>query len=132
MNINLIRNEDTEPVIDHQNILIENINNIPAASCQSLIMNDVLNYLTLEQFQILIQQKIRHGGRISISSVDAIRLASAFYRNEINIEVFTSLVKQTTTQHTLVELQQLFQNSGYVIESAGINSLSFFLKVKRP
>ena len=132
MNINLVRHESAEQAIDHENVLIENINNIPTASCQSLIMNDILNYLTNEQFQMLIQEKMRHEGIIALSSVDAIKLAAAFYRNEINIETFSSLVKQTTAQHTLIELQKLFQDNGYVIESAGINSLSFFLKVKRP
>ena len=123
MNINLIRHEDAEQAIDHENVLIDNINNIPTAGCQSLIMNDILNYISNEQL---------HGGTIVISSVDAIRLTSAFYRNEINIEVFSSLVKETTSQHTLTELQSLFQNNGYVIESAGTNALSLFLKVKRP
>ena len=132
MNINLIRNEDAEQAIDHENVLIDNINNIPTAGCQSLIMNDILNYISNEQLQTLIQGKMRHGGTIVISSVDAIRLTSAFYRNEINIEVFSSLVKETTSQHTLTELQSLFQNNGYVIESAGTNALSRFLKVKRP
>ena len=132
MNINLIRNEDAEQAIDHENVLIDNINNIPTAGCQSLIMNDILNYISNEQLQTLIQGKMRHGGTIVISSVDAIRLTSAFYRNEINIEVFSSLVKETTSQHTLTELQSLFQNNGYVIESAGTNALSLFLKVKRP
>ena len=132
MNINLIRNEDAEQAIDHENVLIDNINNIPTAGCQSLIMNDILNYISNEQLQTLIQGKMRHGCTIVISSVDAIRLTSAFYRNEINIEVFSSLVKETTSQHTLTELQSLFQNNGYVIESAGTNALSLFLKVKRP
>ena len=132
MNINLIRNEDAEQAIDHENVLIDNINNIPTAGCQSLIMNDILNYISNEQLQTLIQGKMRHGGTIVISSVDAIRLTSAFYRNEINIEVFSSLVKETTSQHTLTELQSLFQNNGYVIESAGTNALSLYLKVKRP
>ena len=132
MNINLIRNEDAEQAIDHENVLIDNINNIPTAGCQSLIMNDILNYISNEQLQTLIQGKMRHGGTIVISSVDAIRLTSAFYRNEINIEGFSSLVKETTSQHTLTELQSLFQNNGYVIESAGTNALSLFLKVKRP
>mgnify|MGYP003637287354 CR=1 FL=1 len=132
MNINLIRHEDAEQAIDHENVLIDNINNIPTAGCQSLIMNDILNYISNEQLQTLIQGKMRHGGTIVISSVDAIRLTSAFYRNEINIEVFSSLVKETTSQHTLTELQSLFQNNGYVIESAGTNALSLFLKVKRP
>ena len=132
MNINLIRHKNADSVIDHENVLIDNINNIPTAGCQSLIMNDVVNYISNEQLQMIIQGKIRHGGTISLSSVDAIRLTSAFYRNEINIEVFSSLVKETTSQHTLTELQSLFQNNGYVIESAGTNALSLFLKVKRP
>ena len=132
MNINLIRHKNADSVIDHENVLIDNINNIPTAGCQSLIMNDVVNYISNEQLQMIIQGKMRHGGTISISSVDAIRLTSAFYRNEINIEVFSSLVKETISQHTLNELRDLFQNNGYIIESAGTNSLSLFLKAKRP
>ena len=112
MNINLIRHKNADSVIDHENVLIDNINNIPTAGCQSLIMNDVVNYISNEQLQMIIQGKIRHGGTISLSSVDAIRLTSAFYRNEINIEVFSSLVKETISQHTLTELRDLFQNNG--------------------
>ena len=132
MNVNLVIDPNSEPVIDHENVVITNLDNIPISSCQSLIINSVLNYLTNDQLQLILT-KVRHQGTISISCVDAVLLTSAFFRNEIDLPTLSSLVRGSNDLHTLVELQTMFQNNGYMIESAGTtDNLSFYLKVKRP
>ena len=132
MNVNLVIDPNSEPVIDHENVVITNLDNIPISSCQSLIINSVLNYLTNDQLQLILT-KVRHQGTISISCVDAVLLTSAFYRNEIDLPTLSSLVRGSNDLHTLVELQTMFQNNGYMIESAGTtDNLSFYLKVTRP
>ena len=102
MNVNLVIDPNSEPVIDHENVVITNLDNIPISSCQSLIINSVLNYLTNDQLQLILT-KVRHQGTISISCVDAVLLTSAFYRNEIDLPTLSSLVRGSNDLHTLVE-----------------------------
>ena len=132
MNINLVVDPNTPTIPDHENIILNDIMNIPTTSCQSVVMNNVVNYLTDEHI-VAVLEKIRHNGTITISSIDATLLASRFYRNDIDLQTFSKAVQGSYQQHTLIEMRDMFQNHGYEIESATtVNNLSFYLKVKRP
>ena len=67
MNINLIRNNDAPSVQEHENVLIEQMDEIPPNACVSLILNHTLQYLTKDQLQALLT-KVRHNGMINIST----------------------------------------------------------------
>ena len=132
MNINLIANTNEDPTPQgYENILINDIDKIPANICTSLMLNDTLNYLTNDQFQLLLG-KIRHGGTISISSPDAMEIAKALYWGQINLEKFSSLIIDNKSQHSLIEIKNFFEQSGYTVEAASINEFSFLIKAKRP
>ena len=133
MNINLITtspNEKETPP-DHENLLISDLENIPSNICSSFIIDETLNALTNEQLELILK-KIRHGGTISINSPDAIRLSKALYIGDIDITQFTSLVINSQSQHSILDMKTFFEQRGYNIETANINGLSFHIKVKRP
>lgn len=132
MNINLVIDPNVPAVPEHQNMMLNDITNIPATSCTSIVMNNVVNYLNNDHIQAVIS-KMRHNGTITISSIDATLLASSFYRNEIDLQTFSNAVQGSFQQHTLIEMKNMFENFGYVTEAATIvDNLSFYLKVKRP
>ena len=133
MNINLIvSTTDDPPPPNHENILIANIDQIPPSACTNLIMNNVLNNLTQQQLE-LVTSKIRHGGTITMHSPDAMEMAKALYWETINVEKFASLIANTVTQHSMIEIKTFFEQRGYSIDTANTdtNSLFFNIKAKR-
>jgi len=133
MNINLIvSTTDDPPPPNHENILIANIDQIPPSACTNLIMNNVLNNLTQQQLELLTS-KIRHGGTITMHSPDAMEMAKALYWETINVEKFASLIANTVTQHSMIEIKTFFEQRGYSIDTANTdtNSLFFNIKAKR-
>tara|TARA_R110000824_G_scaffold337384_2_gene523946 strand:+ start:1330 stop:1734 length:405 start_codon:yes stop_codon:yes gene_type:complete len=134
MNINLITpipvDNATSPT-DHQDILIGDIDKIPANVCKSLIINQSLNYLTNEQLSVVIS-KMRHGGSIQITSLDAMEIARALYWGEINIDQYSQLTSNSKAQHSLIEIKNIFEKNGFIIELVNRDSIHFYMKVKRP
>lgn len=131
MNINLVTRDDSPSIADHQNILIENLEQLPNNICKSIIINGTFNVLNSNQCDLLIH-KIRHNGILQISSVDAMELAFAFTQGSIDINQFTSLTQHSQQQHTLLETKAFLEQRGYIIETAGIKDLTFYIKAKRP
>ena len=80
----------------------------------------------------LILSKIRHGGTISISSPDAVRVSKALYVGDIDIPQFTSLIIDSKSQHSILDMKTFFEQRGYIIEMANVQGLSFYIKVQRP
>ena len=133
MNINLVADSSNakEAPPDHQNISIADIENIPLNICSSFIINETLNALTNQQLEMILT-KIRHGGTISINSPDAVKVSRALYIGDIDISQFASLMINTQSQHSILDIKTFFVQRGYNIEIANINGLSFYIRVKRP
>jgi hypothetical protein len=133
MNVNIIQsqNDNTPPPPDHENILISDLDQLTPNVCNNMVLNNTLNYLTLEELTKLLN-KIRHGGVISIYSLDITELAKAFYFDNIDIAQLSTLIANQQTQHSLMELKTFFEQQRYNIENASIKDLSFYLKVRRP
>jgi hypothetical protein len=131
MNINLVTRDDSPSIADHQNILIGNLEQLPNNICKSIIINGTFNVLNPNQCDLLIH-KIRHNGILQISSVDAMELAFAFTQGSIDINQFTSFTQHSQQQHTLLETKVFLEQRGYIIETAGIKDLTFYIKAKRP
>ena len=133
MNINLISTspnvKETPP--EHEDLLISDIENIPASMCSSVVIDQTLNALTNEQLELILS-KIRHGGTISISSPDAVRVSKALYVGDIDIPQFTSLIIDSKSQHSILDMKTFFEQRGYNIEMAYVQGLSFYIKVQRP
>ena len=133
MNINLIADSPNvkEAPPDHENIFIADIETLPSNICSSFIITDILNTLTNEQLELILT-KIRHGGTISINSPDAVRIAKALYVGDIDIAKFSSLIMDSKSQHSILDIKIFFEQRGYNIEIANINGLSFYIKAIRP
>ena len=131
MQINLVNNTETPSLEHHSNILPADLDKIPPNICTSVILNNTLNYLTHEQLVSLFG-KIRHNGSITINSLDAMETARAMYLGEINVQQLSSLTTNHLTQHSLLEIKNLFEQHGYTIEIANIDNLTFYIKAKRP
>ena len=131
MNVNLVATNDSPSIENHNNILIEEISNIPSRGCKSLILNHVLNYLTDEQLEEVLE-KLRHGGSISVTSPDAMEASSALYWGTIDINTFSSLTAGRLKQYTILDVKNFFEQRGYSVETAAIQDLSFHVKARRP
>ena len=131
MNINLVLNNQVATIPDHQNILIDELDNIPISACHSIVVHQVLNYLDAEQIDKLLA-KIRHTGVISISSLDIIEATTAFYRNEIELKDFSLLIQNQKLQHSLAEFKEFLERKQFEIESAGLHDIYFQIRAKRP
>ena len=133
MNINLIASTtDASPPPNHENVPIANIDQIPPRACTNLIIDNVLNNLTQQQLELLTS-KMRHGGTITMHSPDAMEMAKALYWETINVEKFASLIANTVTQHSMIEIKTFFEQRGYSIDTANTdtNSLFFNIRAKR-
>lgn len=131
MNVNLVMANDTPVIESHQNVLMSELNSLPARGCKSLILNHMLNYLTDEQINEVVG-KIRHGGSISVTSPDAMEAASALHAGSIDMTLFSTLTSNRLKQYSLLDAKSLFEQQGYVIETAVIQDLSFYIKANRP
>ena len=89
MNVNLVMSNDTPVIENHQNVLMSELNSLPPRGCKSLILNHVINYLTDEQLQQILE-KIRHGGSVSVTSPDAMEAASALHTGLIDMNLFST------------------------------------------
>ena len=131
MNLNLVVAEEAPAIADHENILLNQIENIPQHSCKSLVLQETLNYLTLEQFYTTLE-KIRHQGVITISSPDAMAISTALCWGKINMETFSNLTSNRICQYTLLDTKSQLEQRGYAIEIANTNEMSFYIRARRP
>ena len=131
MNINLIRNDDAPPVQEHENVLIEQMDQIAPNACVSLILNQTLQYITKDQLQTLLT-KIRHNGIINISALDIVQLSASLYHGSINAETFSSMIADTKTQYTLLDTKAFFERQRFIVHTAGVQDFSFYIKAQRP
>tara|TARA_R100000808_G_C2146669_1_gene154607 strand:- start:1589 stop:1984 length:396 start_codon:yes stop_codon:yes gene_type:complete len=131
MNINLVLNNDIPPIPDHQNILINDLDNVPASACSSIVVHQTLNYLNGEELTKLIS-KLRHTGMISISSMDIMQATRDFYRNDLSLNDFSLLIANQKLQHTLLEIKQFLESQQLEVQYAGSQDLYFQIRAKRP
>lgn len=135
MKINLIRSISDNPpnVAEHDNVVIDQIDGIGNSICQSLILQDVLQYISLEQLKILLN-KMRHGGAITIHCVDMFEVAKALYWGTIDVIGLSSLISGAISYHSVITTKSFLEQQGYIIEEAHVNveSFSFIIKAKRP
>lgn len=134
MKINLVKSisDTSDNIPDHNNIAIDQIDEIANTICQSIIIENVLQYLSLEQLEIVLS-KMRHGGTITINCIDMLEIAQALYWGKINLDQLSSLVSGSVRYHSIIETKNFLEQRGYIIEQANINieSFSFLIKAKR-
>ena len=131
MNVNIVTDQNARSVENHENLLITEVDNLPDSLCKSVTLNNTLNYLTDEQFRQLLN-KVRHGGIVSVSAPDVVEISTALCWGQIDVPTFSSLTANRVSQYSLLQIKNVFEQSGYIIEIASINNLSFYIKARRP
>lgn len=113
------------------------------AEATEIIANNVLEYVPQAQIVTMLNQiigKLRHGGELVITGVDAYTVAKDYVAYKLTIEAFNILlhgdqqgahVKQTTlTLHGLVNF--LREQFGLEIVEQGLDEYTFSIKARRP
>jgi len=112
------------------------------SECVELISEDVIDYLEKEQsIQALSGwiKKIRRGGKIIVTSIDAYAVAKSFYRKEIDIATFNKIIHGSFSapwdvrlSHTTIEeLCDLFQSKGLKVTKKRINGIKLIVEAER-
>ncbi len=135
MKINLITStmNDSPSIADHQNILLDKIDEVNNGLCTSIMMQHVLQYLSIQQLENVLS-KLRHGGILNIHAIDISLLAKGLYWGEIDIQKFSSILEGSISYHSAEFLKAFLEQRGYVIEHVAmdIDTFSFILRAKRP
>ena len=136
-------NIDPITKFDDLSVDIRDISEVVSDSeCVELISEDVIDYLEKEQsIQALSGwiKKIRHGGKIIVTSVDAYGAAKSFYRKEIDIATFNKIIHgnfllpwDVRLSHTTIEeLCELFESKGLKITKKRINGIKLIVEAER-
>ena len=85
-------------------------------------------------------KKMRHGGKIIVTSIDALEVAKSFSRKEIDVEVFNkaihgnfSSVWDVFLNHTtLEELSSILEKLGLTVTKKRINGIKLIVEAERP
>ena len=113
------------------------------AECTELICEDVIDFLHREEtFEVLTSwsKKIRHKGKIVITSVDAYQVCKSFLEKDIDIEQFNQIIHGTfqapwdvrLSHTTLEELSKFFTSLGFIITKKKISGIRTILEATRP
>ena len=113
------------------------------AECTEIISEDVIDFLEKEESMISLShwiKKLRHGGKIIVTSVDAREVSRSFYRKEIDIEIFNKAVHGNFSEpwdvrlshSTLEELSRFFESQNLKVTKKRINGIKLIVEAQRP
>tara|TARA_R110002110_G_scaffold37253_6_gene123268 strand:- start:6978 stop:7442 length:465 start_codon:yes stop_codon:yes gene_type:complete len=113
------------------------------AECTEIISEGVIDFLNRGDFVIAINnwvKKMRHGGKIIVTSIDALEVAKAFSRKEIDIEVFNQAIHGNLSSGwdvllshtTLEELSSILEKLGLTVTKKRINGIKLIVEAERP
>ena len=123
---------------------IRNIDSIASdAECTEIICEDVIDFLHREEsFTVLKHwaKKIRHKGKIVITSVDTHQVCKSFLDKEIDIDQFNKIVHGTfqapwdvrLSQTTLEELSSFLESNGLQVTKKRVNGIKLIVEAQRP
>ena len=113
------------------------------AECTEIISEDVIDFLEKEESMISLShwiKKLRHGGKIIVTSVDAREVSRSFYRKEIDIEIFNKAMHGNflepwdvrLSHSTLEELSSFFESQDLKVTKKRINGIKLIVEAQRP
>jgi len=113
------------------------------AECLEILSDDVIDYLEKKQAMESIShwiKKLRHGGKIIVTSIDAHEAARSFYRKEIDLDTFNKAVHGNFTQPwdvrlsqtTLEELSSFLESNGLQVTKKRVNGIKLIVEAQRP
>ena len=112
---------------------IRNLDDVVSdAECMEIISDDVIDFLekkgSMEALAHWVK-KIRHGGKIIVTSIDAYEVSKSFYRKNFDIDMFNKAIHgnfsapwDVRLSHTTIEeLSDFFQSQGLNVTKKRIN-----------
>ena len=94
--LNGYTNVDPITKFDGLSIDIRNLDDLVSdAECTEIISEGVIDYLNKDDLVLSITnwvKKMRHGGKIVVTSIDALEVAKAFAKQKIDIDTFNKAI----------------------------------------
>ena len=137
-------NVDPVSKFDDLSVDVRNLDEVAAdAECTEIISEGVIDFLKKSDVaKALINwaKKIRHGGKIVVTSIDAREVSKAFYRNQMTADEFNRLIHggfsgawDVYLSHTTVEeLSSFFEAQGFNVTKKRINNFKLLVEAYRP
>ena len=137
-------NVDPVSKFDDLSADVRNLDEIAAdAECTEIISEGVIDFLEKSDVaKALVNwaKKIRHGGKIVVTSIDAREVSKAFYRNQMTADEFNRLIHggfsgawDVYLSHTTVEeLSSFFEAQGFNVTKKRINNFKLLVEAYRP
>jgi predicted SAM-dependent methyltransferase len=123
---------------------IRNLDDIVSDSeCMEILSDDVIDFLEKKESMKVLShwiKKIRHGGKIIVTSVDAYEVAKSFYRKTFDIDIFNKAIHGSFSEPwdvrlshtTMEELSDFFQSQGLIVTKKRINGIKLTVEAERP
>ena len=136
-------NIDPITKFDNVSVDVRDISKVASDSeCVELISEDVIDYLEKKESIEALSgwiKKIRRGGKIIVTSIDAYGVAKSFYRKEIDIKTFNNIIHgnflspwDVRLSHTTIEeLSELFESKGLKVTKKRINGIKLMVEAER-
>lgn len=137
-------NVDPITKFDELSVDIRNLDEVVSdAECTEIIVEDVIDYLEKKDSAVALAhwvKKLRHEGRIIVTSVDAREVSKSFYRNQIDIETFNQAIHGRFTETwdirlshtTLEELSRFLESQNLKVTKKRINGIKLIVEAQRP
>tara|TARA_R110000851_G_scaffold301058_1_gene457343 strand:+ start:352 stop:816 length:465 start_codon:yes stop_codon:yes gene_type:complete len=137
-------NVDPVSKFDDLSTDVRNLDDIAAdAECTEIISEGVIDFLEKSDVAKALTnwtKKIRHGGKIVVTSIDAREVSKAFYRNQMTADEFNRLIHggfsgawDVYLSHTTAEeLSSFFEAQGFKVTKKRINNFKLLVEACRP
>jgi len=135
-----------DPITKFDDMLydIRNLDDVVSdAECMEIISDDVIDFLekkgSMEALSHWVK-KIRRGGKIVVTSIDAYEVAKSFYRKNLDIDMFNKAIHgnfsapwDVRLSHTTIEeLSDFLQSQGLNVTKKRINGIKLIIEAERP
>ena len=137
-------NIDPITKFDELAVDIRNIDEVVSdAECTEIISEGVIDFLEKEESMKVLShwiKKLRHGGRIVVTSIDAREVSRSFYKKEIDIEIFNKAMHGNFSEpwdvnlshSTIEELSDFFESQNLNVTKKRINGIKLIVEAERP
>jgi hypothetical protein len=134
----LIIKEGEEPVAEYNTKFMQNgnvdLSDISANECTEIVLQDVLNQLTIEQivpFLTNVAGRLRKGGRMFINGVDLRVISRRLLKFEIDDQQFNTIFYTRNSVVSSTTVRGIVGQLGLVVDKMIINGEKYELIVTR-
>ena len=127
-----------QKITNYTNLVLEentvDLNTVINSSCEEIIVSNVLDHLIYENAKQALREilsKLRLGGTITITGVDAKALSRMVVSESVSIEQLNQILSNTKSLNTIFNIRTALIQSDLTIESDFINGYSYSIVAKR-